>query len=144
MPIPEPAIFRPSNLTKEQRQQQLAAVYGVSVTPELTETDIERMRQLLQQHDLKRKPAQIHDLNNPPREPYRFQKFPQMIYRDSATRIVRSEAELSDALALGWTEQPVSFHQEREESLNPQYQAEAARVQEQINEAKRRRKAEVA
>jgi len=48
MPILEPSIYRPTNLTKEQQQSQLAAVYGVSRPPALSFEEVERMRQIVQ------------------------------------------------------------------------------------------------
>lgn len=38
------------------------------------------MRQIVQMNDAQRKPMQTIDLNNPPKEPYRFQKFPMIVY----------------------------------------------------------------
>ena len=61
MPIPEPSISRPTTLTKEQQQSQLAAVYGVSMTTALTLEEVERMRLIVQMHDARRKP--MHELH---------------------------------------------------------------------------------
>jgi hypothetical protein len=163
MPIPA-GQYRPSNLTKQQRQEQLAAIYGVSMP--LTETEIARMRQLVLEHDSQAKKATIHDLNNPPKEQYRFQKFPMVVYdhqssspaRDDdqpnknglgyatvhiparvVSMEVNSEKELKDALAAGWSEMAPEFREEREEPLSPKYQNEAGRVQERIEELKPKR-----
>jgi hypothetical protein len=51
MPIPEPSIYRPTYLTKEQQQSQLAAVYGVSMTTALSFGEFETMRQIVQMHE---------------------------------------------------------------------------------------------
>jgi len=165
MPIPADQ-YRPSNLTKKQRQEQLAAVYGVSMTTQqLSETEIARMRQILLQHDSEAKKATIHDLNNPPKESYRFQKFPMALYdhqnsqpaRDEdqpnrngagfvtvhiaarvVSMLVNSEEELQDALSSGWSQEAPEFREEREEPLSPKYQNEAARADSQLEEGRKR------
>jgi hypothetical protein len=146
MPIPEPGLYRPSNLSKAQQQSQLQAIYGVPVNQELTYEEIQRMRQIVQQFDAERKPMQTIDLNNPPKEPYRFQKFPKMVYDLTrskpghlVTATVRSEDELQAAIQDGWSEQAPAFGDGIEEHLSPSLQAEAERVQGQIEEARRRR-----
>jgi hypothetical protein len=92
MPIPA-GQYRPSNLTKQQRQEQLAAIYGVSMP--LTETEIARMRQLVLEHDSQAKKATIHDLNNPPKEQYRFQKFPMVVYDHQSSSPARMTTSLT-------------------------------------------------
>lgn len=105
----------------------------------LSHDEIERMRQIVQQHDSQRKPIQIVDLNNPPKEPYRFQKFPKMVYDLThsepghvVNRIVRSEDDLEAALAQGWSESAPAYSDERIEPLSPVYAAQAQRVDEQL------------
>lgn len=116
------------------------------MTQELSFEEIERMRQIVQAHDGERTPMKTIDLNNPPKEPYYFQRFPMMIYDLEAStptkiihRTIRSEAELEAALNEGWSQDAPAFGEEREEPLSAAYQAEAARVQEQIEESRRRR-----
>jgi hypothetical protein len=131
---------------------------------QLSETEIQTMRRMLAEHDSKQKPVTIHDLNAPPREPYRFQKFPMMVYdleRSNAafeeeqrmpnggfqmvhvaarvvSRLVQSEHELKQALADGWSESAPEYREERDEPLNARYAGEAARVDAQIEETKRK------
>lgn len=144
MPIPEPAIYRPSNLTKEQRQEQLAALYGVTMAPELSHEEIERMRQIVQQHDSQRKPFQVFDLNNPPKQPYHFQKFPMMVY-DLArsapghivSSIVHSEGELDSALRAGLSQQAPEFGDSSEGELSPAYADEARQLDGRLEDARR-------
>lgn len=163
MPIPPPARYAPSTLTKEQQQKQLAVCYGVNMNPEpLTATDVEKMRHLVAQHDSTSKKTTIHDLNNPPKEAYRFQKFPMTVYdlknshpsRDEdrakpngagretihiaakvVTRLVHSEKELVDSIEAGWSEEAPAFGAEPDSTLNPKYASEAGRVQALINVA---------
>ena len=149
MPIPEPSLHRPSLLytsradgtlkpaSKEQRQREMAAVIGVDMStaaPQLTQGEIERMRQIVNQHDSKNKNGmQVMDPNNPPKEPYKFQKFPMVLYNHKKceaaqeksvgvkvgnvvteqrvhvpakyhTLTVNSEGELAQALKRGWSE----------------------------------------
>ena len=106
---------------------------------ELSFEEVERMRQIVQMHDASRKPMTTTDLNNPPKEPYRFQKFPMVVYADNQTRIVRSEDELQSALGEGWSQDASSFNDKPEESLSAAYQMEAAQVQQKIEEASKRK-----
>lgn len=159
MPIPPPERYAPSNLTKKQQQEQLAACYGVTMpTAEqpLSELEVAHMRKILAQHDSAAPKVKIHDLNNPPKDPYRFQRFPLTVYdlknshpaQDKQqpkanslghetvhvpakviSRIVQSEGELEDALAAGWSEAAPSFGAEPDNSLDPKWAGEARRVQ---------------
>jgi hypothetical protein len=140
MPIPEPGRYRPSNLTKQQQREQLAACYGVPMPQELSYEEVERMRQIIAQHDSQRQPMQTIDLNNPPRQPYRFQKFPMMLYGPTvgARMIVHSEDALESALAEGWQQEAPVTLGEREEPLSAAYQSEVSQIQRQIEETKRR------
>lgn len=127
------------------------------MSPEpITATDIEKMRHLVAQHDSTSKKTTIHDLNNPPKEPYRFQKFPMMVYdlknshpakdvtRPKAngagtelvhipakvvTQVIRSEEQLQAALDGGWSEEAPAFGAEPDNTLSPKYASEAGRVQ---------------
>ena len=150
MPIPEPSLSRPSNLTKKQRADELAACYGVdkampSTVASLTQEEVERMRQIVLAADAERQPFQTIDLNNPPRQQYRFQKYPQMLYDlDTSTPqkivhyTVQNQEEFDAAIAEGWSEQPPNYTEQREEYLKPAYAAEASQVQEQIEQVKKR------
>jgi hypothetical protein len=167
MPIPEPGIFRPAKFIpppgvpeKVARQAQLAALYGVSMqAQQLTETEIQQMRQLLAAHDADHKPMAVIDLNNPPKTPYKYHPFPKMVYdlqnsypsRDEVRprtngagvetvhvpanlvyKVVRSAEELEAALAEGWSASAPTFGEEREQHLSAQYSNESSRIDEQI------------
>ena len=145
MPIPEPGIYRPSNLTAEQQQEQLSAVYGVSMS-ELSHEEITRMRQIVQEHDARRQPMQTIDLNNPPKEFYRHQKFPMMVYdlqrskpEKISFRIVASEKELEMSLADGFSLEAPNFGELPEQTLTVEAQREVAQAEEKIATAKRRK-----
>jgi hypothetical protein len=106
---------------------------------ELSFEEVERMRQIVQMHDSQRQPMQTLDLNNPPKQPYKFQKFPMMVYSPDGQRIlVKSEGQLQDALADGWSEQPQAIAEEVQQPLAAKYQTEAAQVQERIEQTNRR------
>ena len=160
MPIPPPERYAPSTLTKKQQQEQLAVCYGVNMSPvdtqiPLSASEIERMRHIIAQHDSETKKATIHDLNNPPKEPYKFQKFPMMVYdlehshpaqdvkqpkvngmgtevvhipAKVVSQVVRSEEQLRAALAGGWSEEAPVFTEEREEPLKVAYASEAGQI----------------
>lgn len=136
---------------------------------ELTEVEAARLRQILAEHDSQHKPLQIHDLNNPPKVQYIHQKFPMMVYdlehsqpahvteevvrvkgvpykpgdhvpAQVISKIVRSEDELQDALAKGWSEKGPEFREEeRAEPLSAAYQEEAERTQQRIEATQRHR-----
>jgi hypothetical protein len=146
MPIPPPARYVRSNLTAEQKQGQLAACYGVDMPVELSREEVERMRQIVQQHDAARKPMQTIDLNNPPKENYRYQKFPKMVYDlqksepgHLVTLIVNSETQLADAIDNGYSDEAPAFGEMPAEHLSAQYQNEANRVQEQLEQTRKRK-----
>lgn len=168
MPIPPPSAYRPSNLTKQQQKEALAACYGVSDMPteQLSASEIERMRHILAQHDSESKKTSIHDLNNPPRASYQFKKFPMMVYdlgnsypshdeqRPKANSLsmetvhvaakvisatVHSEEQLQEAIAGGWSEDAPTFSEEREEYLSTALANEASAVDAQIEEQRAKR-----
>lgn len=112
---------------------------------ELSHEEIARMRQIVQMHDASRKPMQTIDLNNPPREPYRYQKFPKMVYDLSksiqgklVTRVVTSEPELAKAIESGYSEDAPTFGDAPEEHLSAQYQGEVEQLQSQLEQARKR------
>jgi hypothetical protein len=165
MPIPEPGSIRRSNLTKQQQQDQLAAIYGVTMpTQQLSEQEVAHMRQILAQHDSEHKPMQVFDLNNPPKEQYHFQKFPMMLYDHAnshpaydeerpsrvgmgtdtfhvpakvITLVVETEEQLQRALGDGWSEEAPEFRETPNEHLSAKLAAEAEKVQEQIDARRR-------
>lgn len=105
----------------------------------LSAEEIQHMRQILAQHDAESKPVQTFDLNNPPKQPYVFQKFPMMVYATDGEGhlVVSSEAELSAALKQGFTRTAPAQSEVALPQLSASLQAEADRVQEQL-EANRR------
>ena len=128
--------------SKEQRQRELAAVIGVdmSTAPQLTQAEIEQMRRIVGLHDAQSKNTlKVMDPNNPPKEPYKYQKFPMTVYDHKKcapahektvgvkvghivteqtvhvpakhhTLIVYSEAELAKARKAGWSEEAPNFN----------------------------------
>lgn len=135
-------------------------------TQQLSESEVAHMRKILAQHDSEHKPMRVFDLNSPPREQYRFQKFPMMVY-DLAnsnpsyeedqprrngmgietvhvparviSRTVNSEEELQEAIAQGWSEQAPAYSEDRAEPLSSKYASEAGRVDAQIEEQRVKR-----
>ncbi len=107
---------------------------------ELSFEEVQRMRQIVQQFDAERQPMTTTDLNNPPKEPYRFQKFPMMVYSEGETLTVRSEEELAAAIDDGWSQQAPIVLKKREEALSATLQAEAAQTQKRIDELNTRKR----
>jgi hypothetical protein len=127
----------------------------------LTPVEAEQMRSILQRYDNDRKPVQIHNLNDPPKVPYRYQKFPKMLYNHEqsepahevtksaivgssvieervhvrakvVTIIVHNESDLAEYLADGWREDAPEFRADLEDTLSRAYEAEAARADDQL------------
>lgn len=105
-------------LTRQQRTEQLAAVYGIE--PETHEMEslanfspeqIEQMRALLAAHDAQhgtREGIKQFDLNNPPKAPYVYREYPRCVYHHAKrlTRNAHSDEQLEAALAAGWSKEP--------------------------------------
>lgn len=136
----EAAGFRKVGLNREQRAAQEAALLGVPLSTEtitLSHDEAERLRAILQQHDKQSMPKQF-DLNAPPKQPYTFQPFPQMIYdhENRQTRIVHSSEERSTWLAQGWREDAFPREVPTEVELDPD-EAEEVRTVDRILQTKR-------
>jgi len=131
MSINESVKLRRSNLTKEQRREAEAAIYGLStkqMIDQLSPEEIERMRQIVAQHDQTNRPGiKEFDLNNPPRLPYRFQEYPKTVYDHEGRRsfIVRNREDEKEALDSGLKLEP--FPAEAEE---PEVRLSAAELRE--------------
>lgn len=111
---------------------------------EFSASEIKIARRIVAQADAQSKnKIQVMDPNNPPKERYVHQRFPMMVYdhRESkpahdkteglkvgnivteqkvhvpaklVTKLVHTEAQLAQALAKGWSEEPPSFAVETE------------------------------
>lgn len=132
MPLNEARSFKRSNLTREQRQQAEAAIYGIResvVMPvnhfdvsNLSQDQIEAMRQVVMQSDNSAKSTEF-DLNNPPKVPYRHQAFPKMIYNHEASEPSRVEVDYENGKRVEKNIEPkivsakVGSQEELEEAL---------------------------
>jgi hypothetical protein len=98
------------------------------------------MRQIVLQHDRQSSPINTIDLNNPPKKPYTFQKFPHMIYKAGETqKIVRSEQELELAIEAGWSTAPVEgadLEEVQDTPLDAATQAHIAKLDKQARQKK--------
>lgn len=102
MPLNEARSFKRSNLTREQKQQAEAAIYGVRESTSmsannfdinnLSQDQIEALRKVVMQSDNGGKIAEF-DLNNPPKVPYRHQAFPKLVYNHAASEPSRIEID---------------------------------------------------
>jgi hypothetical protein len=145
MSINESVKLRRSNLTKEQRREAEAAIYGLStkqMIDQLSPEEIERMRQIVAQHDQTsgKNGIKEFDLNNPPRLPYRFQEYPKTVYDHEGRRsfIVRNREDEKEALESGLRLDP--YPSEPVESEVQLSAAELAEIEKLDKIAKRPRK----
>jgi hypothetical protein len=142
MPLNEAYGFHRSNLTKEQKRQAEAAVYGQPVpnmpTTPLSDEDIERFRTLVAQHDA-RGTVKEFDLNNPPQVPYTYQPFPTTVYHHATKRnkIVPDQEALDAALAEGWKHEPIPSEPPPEIELDVATKEEAAAVDKEAKKPKK-------
>lgn len=145
MPLNEAAGIPRSTLTKKQKHEAMAALYGIQETPmdinQFSAQDIERMRAMVADHDKRTGPPKEFDLNNPPRENYRHQEWPTLLYgvNDEGKptyKRVHSDDEMADALAAGWQKQPVSDEPELP-ALTANEVEEVAQIDAQLKKKKR-------
>jgi hypothetical protein len=127
-----------SNLTRAQQHEALAAIYGIQETKpmELTHEEIERMREIVASHDSTNKGGiREFDLNNPPKQPYKYQEFPRLVYhhKKRTHKPVHNASQLKAALAAGFDKKP--FPAETDE-LDAGAASEAALIDEQLRAAK--------
>lgn len=91
---------------------------------EIPVEDVEKMRDIVAQHDAHNTKNIVHDLHNPPKVAYNHQAFPKMVYAPhydhvrhghpdsipheiaNMVRVVNSAEELDAALAQGYSLQP--------------------------------------
>ena len=106
---------------------------------QFTHEEIARMRQIIAQHDSGSNPITTIDLNNPPRQPYKFQPFPKLVYQSNKALKVHTQIQLDEALAEGWSEDASLYHDVQDDSLKPAYQMEVERAEAQLAEARAKR-----
>jgi hypothetical protein len=143
MPLNEARAFKRSNLTKTQRQEQFAAIYGVEthqsyMPSNLSFEEIQKMRALVAEHDRTQQGGiKEFDLNNPPKAPYTHQEFPRLVYHQAKRthRVAHTPEDLAEALTHGWTKEPFPTEADIAPELDSESAAELAAV-----EAKRKRK----
>jgi hypothetical protein len=114
------------------------------MTPQLTPADIEKMRQLVNDHD-KKTSVNEFDLNNPPRVNYVHQDWPRLMYGTNAEgrevyKKVADREEHEAALEAGWSNTPVAVAVTPELALDPADAAEVAAVDEKIAAGKAKAK----
>jgi hypothetical protein len=136
MPLNEARGFNTrKQLTAEQRYEAHAQILGLDTrnTMEqelnLTPEQIEGMRSFLARHDARNRGKEF-DLNNPPKEPYRHQEYPTLVYnhRKRTHKLVHNDKELKTALDAGWRKDPPTEEPEDHEPL-PVEEATPAKVE---------------
>ncbi len=158
MPFSDPGVYqRSSTLTQKQQHEQLAACFGVNMSNELSPMEAEQMRALLAKYDSKHKPATIHNLNDPPKVPYRHQKFPMMVYNHAesfpahtetrsaivgssvleetihvkahiSTALVQDEKQLQKAIENGWSTEAPVFREDVPDTLTETAKDEVRKI----------------
>ena len=108
---------------------------------QFTPEEVERMRKIVMESD-QQKPVETIDLNNPKPKPYRFQKYPQMVYGvDESGKamhmLVQSDEQLAQAIEDGWSEEAPVVEVVEEPYLSPALQREADAKQAEIEAIKR-------
>lgn len=141
MPLNEAGGPKRSNLTQQQKSQAMAAIFGIEETlmsneQQLSSQEIERMRSILAQHDAA-KPVNEFDLNNPPKQAYRHQEFPKMVYHHESRKqkIVKDEMQLEQHLQNGWSRDPFVAEEEAP-VLSTREQQEVARLDKEARKPK--------
>lgn len=99
-----------TRMTAEEKKEAEAAIYGLRLERNMepmNAADVERMRELVAQHDLQNRPANREfDLNNPPKEPYVHQAFPKHKYHASGKAVIVASPDEEKALGDGWADRP--------------------------------------
>jgi hypothetical protein len=143
MPINESVNLRRSNLTKEQRREAEAAIYGLSTKEminQLSPEEIERMRAIVAQHDQQNKGGiKEFDLNAPPKLPYRHQEYPKVVYDHDGRRhfFVHNREEEREAIDTGLRLDPYPA-----EPVEVEPESEAAEIEKLDKIARKPRKAQ--
>ena len=153
MPLNEAGPAR-SNLTKQQKHEALAAIYGLQETPmnpsqgpaHFSAHEIERMRTILAHHDATTAKQQEFDLNNPPRTNYVHQEFPKLVYDLNGEgklvhKVVNDRDEHEAALADGWANEPKAPVEADEIELDAATTAEVAAVDAQLKKKTTKKRA---
>lgn len=83
-----------------------------------SQVEIERMRQLVLQHDTQNRPKEF-DLNNPPKEQYSFQEYPKHKYHASGQVVIVNDRAQEDALGKEWGDVPPKSKPEWLRKANP-------------------------
>lgn len=141
MPLNEASGFTRSGLTREQKQQQEAAIYGLDKgqmapnTSPLTPDEIERMRAIVAQADQSSGKVNSFDLNSPPKLPYRHQEFPRAVYdhENGAHRTARNQAHLDELVEAGYSLESLPADADAAQpELDAETAAEAAAIDAQL------------
>jgi len=141
MPLNEARGFH-TNLTQEQKREAERALYGLeNVMPaEATQEEMNRMREILAQHDAKTQAAGMKDfdLNKPPTAPYVYREFPFLMYhhRDKKTMPARTHEERERLLADGWSVDPFPSGAQPEIPLTAEQHAEAESLDKRLAKKK--------
>jgi hypothetical protein len=144
-PMPINESWRPSNLTQQQQQEAMEAIYGLgergTMTPntELTYEERIKLRRMLD--GLDQKEAGGHkefDLNKPPASPYTYREYPRLMFRHDtgAYRPAHNHEERLQMEDAGWSADPVAPAPPPEVELTAEEMAEVNVVDRQLKKKK--------
>lgn len=73
-----------------------------------SQAEIEKMRLFVNEHDKANVSSKIHDLNNPPKEPYVHQEYPRLVYHHGNRQYLRVDTQVDheEALRRGFNNEP--------------------------------------
>lgn len=116
--------------------------------PIFTPAEIEKMRLVVADHDNRTRPTTF-DLNNPPRQAYSHQEFPQLVYGTDAdgkaiSKRVMDADDRAAALKSNWFLTPQAEPDYDEPELDAAAQAEIASITKRAAEARKKAKAKAA
>jgi hypothetical protein len=110
---------------------------------QFTEAEIDKMRTVIFEHDKLSSPKTL-DLNNPPRQNYRFQEWPTVVCSLDAAgkpimKKVHNPDQLAAALAAGWSKEQQAEAEPEEILLDPASQAEVDAVEKHLAELRKKK-----
>lgn len=134
-------------MNANQRREAVAQIFGLDSrsmpNTSLTVDEIEKMRQLVAAHDANNNFGGIKefDLNNPPKQPYRYQEFPRIVYHHKLgkTKVVHSAEELLHAEARGYSKDaPFTPQSEEELELDEESLLEIGALEEKARSGRKK------
>lgn len=131
---------RGHSLNKEQKQEQLAILYGrephdsfMDSPANFSPEQMEQMRAMLAAYDASNPRGESlkqFDLNNPPKTPYVYREFPRCMYhhQKGLTQNAHSHAQVAEMEAAGWSKDAFTPKPAEAEGIDAAEAEEIARL----------------